>query len=57
MTITVRFLGLELLHIELATDPPHDEARDLSGGELSGRDLDSGSPDLHLGFTNGREGA
>lgn len=57
MTLTVRLLGLELLHIALATDPPDDEARDLSGGELSGRDLDAGSPDLHLGFTNGREGA
>lgn len=61
MRLTVRLLGLDLLAIELNTDPPAYEAgeddcsRDLSGGNLVSDRLDAGPTDWHMGFTNGRE--
>lgn len=56
-TLLVRFLGLELLHIELSTDAAEgiDTARDLSGGTTGIERIDAGPTDRYLGFTNGRE--
>lgn len=57
MHLTVRILGLELLHIELATetDDPDHKARDLSGGSLGSEALDVGHTHHFMGFTNGRD--
>lgn len=58
MRLAIRFLGLDLLDIELSTDAPADEedlARDLSGGDLGSMSIEAGSPDRYMGFTNGRE--
>lgn len=56
MHLTFRVLGLELLHIDLATetDEADDKARDLSGGSLGSEVLDVGHTDHFMGFTNGR---
>lgn len=53
--LTVRALGVELLHIELADTTELDPAADLSGGDLGSTQVAAGSTDLYLGFTNGRE--
>lgn len=61
MRLIVRFLGLDLLDLELVTDSPAYEAgeddcsRDLSGGNLGAYPIDAGPTDRYLGFTNGRE--
>jgi hypothetical protein len=56
--LAIRFLGLDLLDIELSTETPdaeEDLARDLSGGELGSNVLEVGSTDRYMGFTNGRD--
>jgi hypothetical protein len=56
MRLVIRFLGLDLLDVDLTTDAAEeDTARDLSGGNL-GSECIEGDGDLYLGFTNGREG-
>lgn len=57
MNLTVRFLGLELLAVEISTDPAieDDLSRDLSGGTLTSERIDAGPTDRYMGFTNGRE--
>lgn len=37
MTLTLRLLGVELLHFEISTEPPEDDdtERDLSGGNTT----------------------
>ncbi len=57
---TVRFLGLELLHIAASTEdaacePEGDYSRDLSGGTLCSDHIEVGPTDRYMGFTNGRE--
>ena len=56
MTLTVRLLGLEILHVDLSTEPDEDEdtARDLSGGTMTSERIEAGPTDHYLGFTNGR---
>jgi hypothetical protein len=56
MRLVIRFLGLDLLDVDLTTDAAEeDTARDLSGGNLGSECIEGGG-DLYLGFTNGREG-
>lgn len=57
MNLTVRFLGLELLAVEISTDQAAEDdlARDLSGGTLGSDRIEVGRTDLFMGFTNGRE--
>lgn len=62
MRLTVRFLGLDLLDIDLSTEPTAPELEDdydpatvLSGGTLGAYPIDAGPTDWHMGFTNGRE--
>ena len=56
MTLTLRILGVEILHVDLCTDPAEDDdpARDLSGGTITAERIEAGTTDLYLGFTNGR---
>lgn len=56
MHLTLRILGLELVHVEISTDDDQDDtSRDLSGGSLGSDALEVGPTDHHMGFTNGRE--
>ncbi len=57
MRLTVRILGLDVLDVALSTDPDAepDQARDLSGGTLGiASEVDAGTTDRYMGFTNGR---
>ncbi len=58
MVLTVRFLGVEVLHISTETDaePEDDMARDLSGGTTGiASEVYAGATDRYMGFTNGRD--
>ena len=61
MRLVVRFLGLDLLDLELVTDSaPYEAAeddcsRDLSGGNLGAYPIDAGPTDRYMGFTSGLE--
>lgn len=63
MRLVVRLLGLDLLDVELSTEPTSpgleaaedDFSRDLSGGTLGSYPIDAGPTDRYMGFTNGRE--
>ena len=60
MRLTIRALGIELLHLELTDSTVYetdeqDYSRDLSGGHLSSLCVEAGHTDWHMGFTNGRE--
>ena len=55
MRLTVTFLGLDLLSIEVSTDAADDCSRDLSGGTLATDRIDPGPTTLTLGFTGGWE--
>ena len=59
LTIRLRFLGLDLLDVDLSTDSsspePDDTSRDLSGGNLGSDRIDPGPTDRFMGFTNGLE--
>lgn len=57
MNLIVRLLGLELLAVEISTDPPAEDdlSRDLSGGNLGSDRIEAGPSDRYMGFTNGRE--
>ena len=56
MRLTLRMFGLEILHLDAATEdePDDDTARDLSGGNLTADRIDAGPTDRYMGFTNGR---
>jgi hypothetical protein len=57
MRLVVRFLGLDLLDVDLTTDAAEeDTARDLSGGLLACERIEAGTTDRYLGFTGGWEG-
>lgn len=53
MQLTVRILGVEMLHVELCES---EEADPPDRGDLSSTVIDAGKTDQYLGFTNGREG-
>lgn len=57
MHLTIRVLGLEMLHVDLSTeaDDGDDKARDLSGGSLGSDAHEVGETDHFMGFTNGRD--
>jgi hypothetical protein len=60
MRLVVRLLGLDLLDVELTTEPgcdglEDDHARDLSGGNLGSYPIDAGPTDRYMGFTSGLE--
>lgn len=52
MRLTIRFLGLDLLDVELSTEVATEEdmARDLSGGNLACDRIEDGPTDRYLGF-------
>lgn len=51
MQLTVRFLGVEVLHVELCESAEGEPDR----GDLGSTVIDAGKTDTYLGFTNGRE--
>jgi hypothetical protein len=53
MQLTVRFLGVEVLHVELCESVEDDDPPDR--GDLGSMLIDAGKTDICLGFTNGRE--
>jgi hypothetical protein len=57
--LTIRFLGAELLHLDLSDSPPQepdeDTTRDLSGGYLASTPVEAGKTEMYMGFTNGRQ--
>lgn len=58
MRLTLRLLGLDLLDVELSTEPTSpgledDFSRDLSGGTLGAYPIDAGPTDRYMGFTSG----
>lgn len=57
MTLTLRFLGLELLHlcIETTAEEDADPAASLDGGALTSESIGPGEGDRHMGFTGGWE--
>lgn len=62
MRLTIRAFGLDLLDVELTTEPASpglddepDFSRDLSGGNLGAYPIDAGPTDHYMGFGNGRE--
>lgn len=56
MRLTVRFLGLDLLDVELSTDAAAElDGAELAGGTLGTERIEAGPTDRYMGFTNGRE--
>lgn len=61
MRLTIRALGLELLHIHLTDTPEHetdeqdDDGCHLSGGTLTSYPVEAHDTDWHMGFTGGLE--
>jgi hypothetical protein len=57
--LVIRAFGLDLLDVELTTDPTeaeyaeHDAASILSGGTLGAYPIDAGPTDRYMGFTSG----
>lgn len=57
MRLVIRFLGLDLLDVDLTTDAvEEDTARDLSGGNLGSECIEGATTDRYMGFTGGWEG-
>jgi hypothetical protein len=56
MRLTMRLLGVEVLHISNDPDTAYDPASDLSGGTTGiASEVYAGNTDRYMGFTNGRE--
>jgi hypothetical protein len=60
--LRIAVLGLDILDVDLTTDPPVEEAEEddpglaLSGGLLVSEHIDAGTTDRYMGFTGGWEG-